>query len=169
MRPAAIALLWLAWVPVLAAQAEAPGPRRYTVLTGVGNSLGWFGGQAERYFAGDRLSIFGGLGYTPPLDGIPSGVTVAGGARAFTGGSKHRGFLELSVSQVAVEQGYRERRLYGPGLQAGWQFVSRGGFTILTSAGFGYILAEDVSHPVQLLVGLGLGYTWRSGAVAGRF
>jgi len=129
------------------------------VVTGVGNSMGWFGGSAERYL-GDRFSLFAGIGYTPPIDGIPAGITPAGGARLFTPGVKHRGFLEFSVSQIAVESGI-DRRLYGPGLQAGWQFVSRGGFTLMASLGAGYILAENVSQPVQPLMGLGIGYTWR--------
>ena len=29
------------------------------------------------------------------------------------------------------------------------------------SAGLGYIPVSDISEPVQLLLGLGLGYTWR--------
>jgi hypothetical protein len=159
MRQAAVALVLAALAPPLAAQADVPGVRTVTVLTGVGNSMGWFGGQAERYF-GDRFSVFAGLGYTPPIDGVPSGITGAGGARIFTGGVKHRGFLELSVSQIAVESGI-DRRYYGPGLQAGWQFVSRGGFTLMASGGLGHILANDVSYPVQPILGLGVGYTWR--------
>jgi hypothetical protein len=139
---------------------QAPGLRSVTVLTGVGNALGWFGGQAEKYFAGDRLSAFAGLGYTPPIDGIPSGLTGASGLRVFTRGVKHRGFVELSVSQIAVESGI-DRKYYGPGAQAGWQFVSHGGFTLMTSAGLGDIPADDVRERVQLLIGLGLGYTWR--------
>jgi hypothetical protein len=159
MRHGMVALL-LASVQTLAAQADAPGIRDVTVLTGVGNSMGWFGAQGEKYFAADRLSVFAGLGYTPDVDGNPSGITVAGGVRGFTPGAKHRGFVELSVSQVAVQYGV-ERRLYGPGLQAGWQFATRGGFTLLTSAGLGYIPAKGVAEPFQLLLGLGLGYTWR--------
>ncbi len=67
-------LLFVAWAPVLAAQADAPPPRWFTLLTGVGNSVGWFGAQGERYFVGDRLSVFGGLGYTPDVDANPSGA-----------------------------------------------------------------------------------------------
>jgi hypothetical protein len=160
MRYAAIGVWFVLWAPALAAQSDPPGMRGVTVLTGVGNSLGWFGAQGERYFAGDRMSLFAGLGYTPDVDGNPSGVTLASGLRGYTRGDKHRGFLELAVSQIAIQSGI-ERRFYGPGLQAGWQFVSRGGFTVMTSAGLGYIPAESVSAPVQLLIGLGLGYTWR--------
>lgn len=160
----------MSWLPLvvilvaspaaLAAQATDPGPRKATLLAGIGNSLGWFGGQGEAYVAGDRLSVFGGLGYTPEVDGNVSGVTVAGGVRGFTRGNTHRGFLELSVSQLAIGYGEHDR-LYGPGLQAGWQYVSRGGFTVLASAGAGYIVVSGISQPVQLLLGLGVGYTWR--------
>jgi hypothetical protein len=160
MRGAVLALLLAGSVPALEAQEVTRLDRRATVLAGVGNSMGWFGAQGEKYFLGDRLSVFAGLGYTPDVDGNPSGITVAGGLRGFTPGIKHRGFLELSVSQVAVQYGLM-RRLYGPGLQAGWQFATRGGFTLLTSAGVGYIPARNIDERFQLLIGLGVGYTWR--------
>jgi hypothetical protein len=52
---------------------------------GVGNAMGWFGGQAEYYVARDRASLFAGLGYTLEVDeGDPSGATFALGARGFT-------------------------------------------------------------------------------------
>ncbi|HEX2451487.1 MAG TPA: hypothetical protein VHJ69_10110 [Gemmatimonadales bacterium] len=76
MRQAVALLLLVAHAPMVASQ-DGPGSRRVTVLTGVGNSLGWFAGQAERHF-GDRFSIFAGLGYTPSIDGTPSGITTAG-------------------------------------------------------------------------------------------
>jgi hypothetical protein len=149
-------VLLAAWTSALAAQTGAPGARNVTLLAGVGNAMGWYGLQAERYFR-DRFSVFAGLGYTPAYYGT-SGIATAGGARLFTGGDKHRGFLEASVSQIAV--GGLDQRFYGPGLQAGWQFVSRGGFTLMASGGAGYILS-DVGNPVQVLIGVGLGYTWR--------
>lgn len=145
-------------------QAQAPpGPRTATVLAGFGNDLGWFGLQGEKYFAGDRLSAFGGIGHTPSVDdGDPSGLTVAAGVRGFTPGNTHRGFLELSVSQVAVESGPGGARLYGPGVQAGWQYVSRGGFTVLASLGLGFASSDLVGESnVHGLVNLGFGYTWR--------
>jgi len=61
------------------------------------------------------------------------------GIRGFTGGLKHRGFLALSLSQLAVEQtfdGTSARRFYG--LEAGYQFAARGGFTIMAGLGLGY-------------------------------
>jgi hypothetical protein len=92
------------------------------------------------------------------------GLTFAGGLRGFTGGDKHRAFLEGSLSQLFVESGPlgSSRRLYGPGLQAGYQFVARGGFTIMASLGLGY--APGVSRRVDRwagLLGLAAGYTWR--------
>lgn len=80
--------------------SSQPAARRVTALMGVGNDLGWLGGQVEAYFSGDRLSAFVGLGYTPEIDtGDPTGVTPAGGVRAYTAGSNHRVFGEASVSQ----------------------------------------------------------------------
>lgn len=136
-----------------------------TVLAGIGNAMGWFGAQAERYVARGRLSGFVGLGYTPSLDpGDPSGVTVAAGVRGFTHGRRHRGFLELSVCQVAVYASSldNDARRYGPGMQAGYQHVSRGGLTFLASLGLGYSIETPAGfNAVQPLFGLGFGYTWR--------
>jgi hypothetical protein len=141
-----------------APRLSAPVPRKVTATAGVGNAMGWFGGQAEYYVARDRASLFAGLGYTLEVDeGDPSGATFALGARGFTPGLKHRGFLELSISQIAVRSDFfgDGDRFYGPGAQAGYQFVSRGGFTLMASLGAGHAHA---------LAGLGLGYTWRSRA-----
>jgi len=122
--------------------AAPPISRRVATLTaGAGNVMGWFGLNAERYFARERLSGFVGLGYTPSIDsGDPSGLTFAFGRRGFTTGIKHRGFLALSLSQLALESGFVEnpRRFYGPGLEAGYQYASRGGFTLMASLGVGY-------------------------------
>ncbi len=142
--------------------------RATSVVFGVGNAMGWLGGQGERYFKGDRVSIFFGLGYTLSVeDGYPSGVTLAAGARLFTPGRTHRAFLEGSVSQIATEvwtidgEKYPGSRRYGPGVQVGYQYVSRGGFTALLSAGIGY--AVGASPGLSRTGGsanLGLGYTW---------
>ena len=121
--------------------------------------------QGERYWARALLSAFVGAGYTPEIEaGDPSGPTFAAGLRGFTPGYKHRGFLELSVSQLALVYCFAEerRRLYGPGLQAGYQFVTAGGFTLMLSLGLGY--APDVPEgesEVGGMGGLSLGYTWR--------
>jgi hypothetical protein len=168
-RLAGLALLVLVVHPVLAAQERADSARperRATVTGGIGNSMGWYGVQAERYFATERLSGFLGLGYTPSTDGSDSGPTFAAGLRGFTGGFRHRAFLELSLTQVFVETDLYEDpgRLYGPGLQAGYQFVSRGGFTLMASAGVGYSPAvPEGETSFGGLVGVGLGYTWRRG------
>lgn len=146
------------------AESSRPADRRMTVLIGVGNTLGWFGGQAETYFAGDRLSALLGIGYTPEFDpGDPSGVTVAAAFRAFTAGSNHRAFAEASVSQVGTTSP-DGGRYYGPGLQVGYQFVADGWFTLLASGGVGVALGvpEYVSgSDVNPLLNIGIGYTWR--------
>jgi hypothetical protein len=128
--------------------------------------MGWFGLQGERYFAGERLSVFLGAGYTPELDpGTSTGPTFALGIRGFTDGLKHRGFLALSLSQLAVEQtfdGTSARRFYGPGLEAGYQFTARGGFTIMAGLGLGYAPGvPEIESKVGGMLELGLGYTWR--------
>lgn len=154
---------------------ESPEPDRdYTVLAGVGNALGWLGVQVEKYFAGDRLSIFGGLGYTPgtPLDS--TGLTAAAGVRGYTAGDRHRGLLEISVSQLGqediLERGAGGRlvqegaRRYGPALTVGYQFVAGSGFTAVASGGVGLTVAQDDridESPVTYTVNLGLGYTFR--------
>ncbi len=143
--------------------------RQVTAVAGFGNAMGWLGVAAEFYFSGGRLSGFGGVGYTPVIDhGDPSGLTFAAGVRAYTLGIKHRGFAELSLSQVATSRrpaflGEGERH-YGPGIQVGYQYVGAGGFTFVVSAGVGYALGVDEFVPgsrVGVIGGLGLGYTWR--------
>lgn len=166
----AILVLVVAHAPLAAQETadSAPPERRATLTGGVGNAMGWFGLQGERYFTKERLSGFIGAGYTPRIDDGDSGPTFAAGVRGFTAGFKHRGFLELSISRVFVEAGgdplARDEldRLYGPGLQAGYQFVSRGGFTLMASIGLGY--APGVPEGESGFGGLGaigLGYTWR--------
>jgi hypothetical protein len=164
-----VVVLLLSMPVVLSAQTpgrEASNPSRLVSVTaGTGNALGWLGLQGERYWSRGRVSTFLGIGYTPEIDpGDPSGPTFAAGVRGFTPGFKHRGFLELSVSQLALVYGPAEepRRLYGPGLQAGYQFASAGGFTIMLSLGVGYApgMPEGLSD-VGGMGGLSLGYTWR--------
>ena len=157
--------------PTLLASQEAPlspapiGPRKVTAVAGIGNAMGWLGAQVEHYFAREQFSAFAGFGYTlADVEGDPAGATFAAGARGFTAGLKHRGFLELSISQIAVRAAVFDEgdRYYGPGLQAGYQFVSRGGFSLMASLGLGYGLGiPDGETKVHGLGALGLGYTWR--------
>ena len=73
---------------MLVGQESAPSsanPRVMTLVAGSGNAMGWFGLQGERYFAGERMSGFVGLGYTPSIAyGDSSGATFAAGLRGFT-------------------------------------------------------------------------------------
>jgi hypothetical protein len=161
----AVVLLLLGSTPALAGQDTAAPRRIATVTAGIGNTMGWLGLQGERYFAHERLSAFVGAGYTPSIDpGDPSGPTFALGVRGFTTGVKHRGFLALSVSQLFVETGFAENpsRLYGPGLEAGYQFASRGGFTVMAGLGLGYAPGvPEGESGVGSMIELGFGYTWR--------
>ena len=53
-------------------------------------------------------------------------------------------------------------RLYGPGVEAGYQFASLGGFTAMVGAGLGYAPGmPDDQSAVGAMLELGLGYTWR--------
>lgn len=139
--------------------------RSFTMTAGFGNAMGWLGLQGEKYLGGERVSVFGGLGYTPQVDeGDAHGMAVALGTRAYTTGVKHRGFIELSVSQLVSEKLCFDncRRLYGPGVQVGYQFATRGGFTIEASVGLGYAPgARQGGSKVGGMAGLGFGYTWR--------
>ena len=170
MRPLVLALLILLSPRLSAAEQEASlasqvPPRVASLTAGLGNVMGWFGLHGEGYFARERLSGFVGLGYTPSVDpGDPSGPTFAIGLRGFTAGIKHRGFLALSLSQLAIESGPVEnpRRFYGPGLEAGYHYVARGGFTFLASVGLGFAPGvPEGEKEVGEVVALGLGYTWR--------
>jgi hypothetical protein len=143
-----------------------PAPRALTLTAGLGNAMGWFGAQAERYVRDERLGLFAGFGYVPAAQrGAASGPTIAAGVRTYTNGQKHRAFLEASISQIAVELSrcFDDcARAYGPGLQLGYQFVGSAGFSCLASAGVGYAPSiPDGISKVQPLLGLGLGYTWR--------
>ena len=168
--PAApVLLLALAIAPPLLAQKwegfRPIGQRRYTATAGVGNSMGWFGVQGERYLLDERLSIFAGLGWSPSVD--PSKrdrPAFSAGIRSFTSGAKHRLFAEGSASQVVRSVGGAADGgpYYGPGLQAGYQFVSPGGFTFMASIGAGYALGVPrTGDPWARTAGVGLGYTWR--------
>lgn len=147
---------------------------RATLLGGLGNALDWLGVQGEAYFATGRLSTFAGLGYTPDVEpGDPSGLTGAGGLRGYTGGRRHRAFVELGISQVAVEvdrsfqpngtvRGDRTPALR-PRSPAWISVHGAQGVTAMVSTGVGYFLAEPPQSASrwQPLLGLGFGYTWR--------
>ena len=160
-----IALLFLALPLPLAGQEAEPAARQRvaTVTAGTGNALGWFGVQGERNWR-DRYSGFIGVGYTPSIDDYPSGPTFAAGVRGYTGGYRHRGFLELSVSQLVLFRGFDDdgQRIYGPGLQGGYQYAAAGGFTAMVSAGLGYAPSvPEGNSEVGWMGGLSFGYTWR--------
>ena len=172
MRPLVLTLLLVLSPGASVAEQESAAtpsvlPRAASLTAGLGNVMGWIGLHGEGYFARERLSGFVGLGYTPSVDpGDPSGPTFAIGLRGFTPGIKHRGFLALSLSQLAIESGAVEngRRFYGPGLEAGYHYVARGGFTFLVSLGLGFAPGvPEGEKEVGEVLALGLGYTWRRG------
>ena len=174
MRAHSVALLCLSIVALpLGAQVNTPtpvAPRTTTVVAGLGNTLGWFGGRAERHLGGERWSVLVGVGVTPSLDdGAEAKLTFAAGARRYTAGRRHRGFLEASVSQIAIEERWNfdadaidRNALYGPGLQVGYQYSALSGFTIDLSGGLGYAIDHDTEFSaVYGIFGIALGYTFR--------
>jgi hypothetical protein len=170
MRSWLLAGVVLVCVPALHAQGgesppPEPLPRFFTLTAGIGNSHGGIGLQAEKYLANTRLSVFAAVGYTPEEEeGDYHGAGVAAGLRGFTTGVKHRGFLELSVAQLFVQESCFDtcESRYGPGLLAGWQLVTRGGFTLLLSLGVGVAFDPPPGRDdVAPMGAIGLGYTWR--------
>jgi hypothetical protein len=127
--------------------------------------MGWLGIQAERYLKNERISVFGGIGYLPAVEtGDAAGPAFAGGIRLFTPGSTHRALLEASLSQLLYQEACFEgcNVYYGPGVQAGYQFMSPRGWTVLTSMGVGYALGvPEGEGGLSLMANVGFGYTWR--------
>jgi hypothetical protein len=158
-RSALAALAFLFVVPVSASSQE----RRPTVtlIGGLGNVLGGLGAGGEYYFAGSRLSVGVGLGYWPEESVCNQGTfSGAGALRGFIG-SRHRGFLELSYSLLAIscfQDAETIDRHYGPGLSLGYRYIGTDGFTFTGGVGVGNG-PDEVG--AELLILLGLGYTWR--------
>lgn len=139
-------------------------------MVGVGNNLPGLGLSVEKYLGDSPFSVFAGAGYIfDAYDGRGArGTGVAGGFRAYSRGRKHRIFGELSFAPVAVEvapegSGQRGQAIsYGPGASVGYNLVSRGGFTLLISAGVGQaITGPGYVHSTKFVSSLALGHTWR--------
>jgi len=151
--------------------ARAQDPPRASVAVGLGNTFGWIGTQVGGYVAEGRVSGFVGLGYMPNLlNDEGDGVAGAVGVRAFTGGSRHRGLIEVSLSvlsnTVSSTWGSEvvEKSLhYGPGVAVGYQFIGQSGVTFLISGGAGW--DEEGLDPegsqVQPIISMGIGFIVR--------
>jgi hypothetical protein len=132
-----------------------------TLMAGLGNVVGGLGAGAEYYFAGGRLSAGAGLGYWP--SGSPCDRGTLSGAGALRGfiGTRHRGYLELSYSLLAIScflLSDEINRHYGPGLSAGYRYVGSDGFTFTFGLGVGEGPAEVGSEVIGFL---SLGYSWQ--------
>ena len=173
----AVACALVPTVVTAQAPAEPTAPSHsVTILAGGGNSLGWWGVQAERYLARGAFSAFVGVGRDGDLTHLSSNdnFAFAGGVRAYTSGTENRLFAELSVSQVVADVSIRatvdpsaypfvRTPRYGPGLQVGYQHISHGGFTLMLSAGYGYALglrSTSDQRAGQPMAGFGIGYTF---------
>lgn len=169
MRPMLLFVL-VAIAPAAVNAQSIPSTHEYaafTVTAGEGNAMGWSGVQVERYLRNGRISVFGGGGFATLIEeeGESSsyrGPAFAGGLRVYTNGARQRAFLEVSDSVVAVQKncGANCHAFYGPGVQVGYQFAARRGFTAVGSAGYGYTPSGSTGG---LLVGMGAGFTWRRG------
>jgi hypothetical protein len=170
-RVGAVVLLVAATSILGGARGEAAERTAPTVSMtgGLGNSTGGLGLQGEYYFAQGRASLFLGAGYWPSSqDGArrhPGSAAGALGGRVFTSGFTHRALLEASVSEIGWEQsaeGSKTKRLYGPGLQVGYQHVAKGGFTFLVSGGVAYALGAQIAPKGAFAVGqIAVGHTWQ--------
>lgn len=158
--------------PATRAPPPAAGPPLFTLLGGIGNSTGGLGFEGQYYLGGGRFSLFAGVGYwpgDPDSDRYPSGVAGAGGARVFTSGRKHRGFLEVGLGPIAGtfvavddDEVLDRTIVYGPSAQLGYQLVKDSGFTFKASVGIGYGRWGEYDISVtSLQIGLGIGQTWR--------
>ena len=163
-----IVLASVLWMAPGTARAASPVVPTATLTVGFGNTMGGFGLQGEYYLAKGRVSAFAGIGYMPHISEEPVPARVAGavGARLFTGGLVHRGFVEVSVAELGTEwisangELVDYSRLYGPGIQVGYQHVARGGFTFMISAGVGYAPGSHGASTAWM-GGIGIGHTWR--------
>jgi hypothetical protein len=164
------ALILTLGVVCAAVRADEPTPHRErvaTVLGGVGNDLGWFGFEGEKYLHESRVSAFAGVGYAFRLEaGQTKGPAGAVGIRVFTSGKSHRAFSQLSLSQLAAEVVRADStsegsRFYGPGLQVGYQFVGERGGTFLVSGGLGYAFGTTGGvGRLHGMLNIAVGQTW---------
>jgi hypothetical protein len=155
----AVALLLFSALP-LAAQDPKPN---LALTGGLGNVLGGLGTAFEFYLAESRISASGGLGYWPSGAGCGQGTfSGAGALRGFAGGRRHRAFLELSYSLLAISCDLFSNddieRHYGPGASLGYRYTGMDGFTFTAGAGIGDVPGD---FGTEALILLALGYTWR--------
>ena len=130
--------------------------RRVSVLAGVGNIFGGFGGTVEAFPFHRQVGLVGGIGYIPDSD---NGMSGAGALRFYTGGQRHRLFLEGSFGPVAISIGnYSQSTHYGLGVAGGYSYAARSGFTLLVSGGVGRTTSVA---DTEALLSVGLGFTWR--------
>lgn len=172
-RFAVLSILLLA--PSVSAVAQESSPsedarRRFALFAGAGPSMGWLGARAELY-GHDQVSAFLGVGIDPAHLGSGEGAdesappALAGGFRAYTSDTRHRAFVEVSLSQVwwqrsSTLSATSVNRSYGPGVQLGYQYGAQSGFTVFGSAGAGVPMMNAPGAPgVVPLAGLGVGYT----------
>lgn len=154
---------------------EREDARQVMLMAGLGNGFGGVGMQAELYVAEERLAVFGGFGYAPSDRHDLGGPAGALGVRGYTAGDHHRGFLDVALTPLMLEDIRvvdRSRGVilqeggtkYGPGVTAGYQLTTGFGLTAMLSGGLGVAFGlDDVidEGPLAPMLNLGVGYTFR--------
>lgn len=168
MRAAIITLIILLTSRCLPAQNASPSREAHeriaSLSAGVGNSMGWAGFAGQVFLRGDHLSAFASAGH--PLGGNAGAPSLAGaaGLRVFSRGQRHRRFMELSVSPLAILAANRVfiEQFYGPGASVGYEYTALEGLAFAASLGGGVVLQPRGGvDRIQPLLTLSVGRTWR--------
>jgi hypothetical protein len=168
MRAAIIVLIALLAPPCVFAQSASPSGEAHeriaSLTAGLGNSMAWAGVSGQVFVVGDYLSVFASAGH--PLGGNAGAPSLAGaaGLRAFSGGQRHRRFLELSVSPLAILAANRVfiEQFYGPGASVGYEYTALEGLAFAASLGGGLVLQPHGGvDRIQPLLTFSVGRTWR--------
>ncbi len=163
MRPRHLLFgLALVFPPALQSQTVAPDSlrARHAVLTaGVGNSYAGYGGAIEGFLYRARLSAFAAVGYLPQVNASDGRVVSTAGVRAYTGGGRHRFYLEGAFAPLIADERLASAPVpYGPALALGYAYTAASGFTFAVSRGAGWATSR---HRAVTVGTVGIGYTWR--------
>ncbi len=160
MRRSTAVLLFLiaALSPVAVGQRGAP---LLSLMAGVGHPFGGIGLQGEVLIANGRLGIIGGAGTLPGSHYLRSPITGTAGLRYYLVSTQgHRLFANASWSLLRAYDllllGVPTVYQYGPGISAGYSFLSKVGLTFTVGGGVG-----RTSHETVPIGELGIGWTWR--------
>ena len=135
------------------AVAQEPSAPRAAVTAGMGVSYaGLMGVLGELYLGHPKLSALVGAGgsmgnWTCQCGGVSLGL------RGYTGGSKHRLYVDVATAYFA---GRGDEERWVPAILAGYANVAPSGFTLNAALGLG----RGVDRTIVPAVNIGFGYTW---------